>query len=126
MIKRNNKIKILIIWGIFVGLFYIFVGITEQSNIAFLFIGLIYFFLSLGIYMLWNWARIITIISSLIFIGIYFILIFAAFNRAYQGFAGIACFVHSPLFLLSVYSLDVLLRKENKIMFLKEFREHNT
>lgn len=117
MKERPGRIKLLLISGIIVGLWNSFIGLSDMRNIEALFIGLICFFLSFGIFVLWNWVRILAFIFSSIFIGIYILLIIAAINHAYQGFAGIAAIFHFPLLIFSLLLIDNLRRKEIKAYF---------
>lgn len=117
MPKRPGRIIIITIFGILIGLLNILPVIS--GGYIFLAIGLITILLSLGIFMLWNWARIAFVIFSILFIAVYALLTIAAFQRAYQGFAGMACFFHLPLLLLSISVVVTLNQKEIKLLYKK-------
>lgn len=117
---RPKRIIWLVIYGIIVGLWNIFAGVSEKSNTVFLEIGSICIFLSFGIFMLWNWARLLAFIFSFLFIAMYIMLVISAMTGAFQGFAGIAAIFHFPLLILSLLLIDNLRRKEIKAYFKKK------
>ena len=56
MEKKSIKIKLLLILGIFVSLYNLFIGLSDMRNFIFLIIGFISLFLSIGIFKGYNFS----------------------------------------------------------------------
>ncbi|MDD4938839.1 MAG: hypothetical protein PHE18_00325 [Candidatus Omnitrophica bacterium] len=118
MIKKPTRVILISGLGLIIGIFNIFVYSNHNSPI-FLTIGVTCFILSIGLFKLNNWARMLTIIMASVFIIIYgALLIYTfAYYEQHHGFAGIALIFHLPLLLLSIWSLDCLNNPGIKTLF---------
>lgn len=120
MVKKPIRLRIIVVLYFIVGIFNLFIGISNERNIAFLFIGSLCVILSFGIFKLWNWARIAAIIISSFFIFVYILLIIGTVKGYWQGWGGIGLFFNFPILLLSLFSIDVLFRQKIKELFSKK------
>ncbi|MCX5698883.1 MAG: hypothetical protein NTX01_04220 [Candidatus Omnitrophica bacterium] len=120
MKNRAFRIKLLTLLGLLVGAFNIFIVAEDKSNMLFLFIGTGCIILSLGLFFYKNWARIIAIIFSILFIFIYLLLLIYTFLGAFQGFGGIGLLFNFPVLLFSLFVLNALNRPNIKEQFLSQ------
>jgi hypothetical protein len=113
----NHRRKLILILGIFVGLWDIFIGLSSPNSYSII-IGLMSIFLSLGFFMLWRWIIIpIFIFCTCIFL-LYILLFITALPGAFQpAFAAIAMVLFSPQLILCLLLIDKLSRKEVRSQF---------
>ena len=118
MLKRPRRIIAIVIFGVFVGLFNMLPAVS--GGYIFLIIGSTCIFLSFGLFMLWNWVRILAFIFSYVFFTEYILLIILALQRAYKGLAGVTLIFNLPLLILCLIYIDNLRREEIKAYFKKK------
>jgi hypothetical protein len=113
-----RRIIILLVAGISVALWHIFIGFSSP-NIVSLILGIICFILMLSLLLFQNWSRVLILIFAGLSIAIYVLLLIATAKKAFQGFAGIALLFYSPLFILGLLIIDTLNKKEIKNLYIK-------
>jgi hypothetical protein len=115
MVKKPKAIVAILVFGILISLVNILPAIS--GGYAFLAVSLITIILSFGVFMLREWARVAFIIFAILFFCVYGLLLIAAFQHAYHGYAGMACIFNFPLLLLSLFVIVTLSRKKIKLLF---------
>jgi len=120
MAKKLKDITILTVSYFVIGLFNIFIGVSDKNNIFFLIVGLVCMILAFGLYKLWNWIRIAAIIISLFFVLIYVLLIIGTVMNKFGGWGGLGLLFDFPILALGLYALDVLMRASVKQEFLRK------
>jgi len=119
MNKKPLKVILISILGLLISLWNFLE--FDNSNKIFLVISLIYLSLSIGIFLLINWVRIITILFSLYSLFIYLQLLYYGIKGIVMGgknmFIAAGFIFHLPSFIFALLVLDTLTRKKIKEIF---------
>lgn len=111
---------IITIFGFIVGLFNIFIGISDKNNAAFLIIGAICIILNVGLFMLQNWARIATFVLFIFLVLLNILLIYGTWleiSGYRQTWAFIGIIINLPLLLWSILAISTVARPKIKELF---------
>jgi len=120
--KASGGIKVFSLSLLLISVFNIQIGLANPHNTVFLVMGFACFFLAIGIFKLWNWMRITTIIFCSAFISLVYIpLLLGAFftYSRNQIFYAAALGFHFPLLVASLFCIFFLTRPKFKNQFRK-------
>jgi len=116
---KNVKIRSISIYGIIVGLFNIFIGISgAMKNEIFFILGIICIFLSFGLLKGWRWIRILILLFCFIIILLYLLFIILTviavkYPHKIDPLIGVSLFFYFPILLLSLFFTTSITKKNN-------------
>lgn len=122
--KRPVKVIIISILGLLISSLNLVAASGNKGSLIFIIIAAIYAFLSIGIFLLLNWIRIITIIFSLFELIVYIQLLYFGIKGMSIGgknaFLAMGIIFNFPNFVFSLLVLDTLTRRKIKELFIKK------
>lgn len=114
-------VRVFALLVLIVGAVDLWIGAANPRNAAFLIIGVICAILAVGLFKLWNWARVATIALSFAFILLVYVpLIMGTIRGYWQNFGGLGLVANFPVLILCLLCINSLMRPEIREIFMRK------